>query len=245
MTSPQPGANAKSKPGVKRHYPRRRDLWVLRVEQRGVRAVRGAEGEDGRGGGPPQFDPARLRRTVRNIAERLRVVRFDTRRPPRRRNPAKGAGSWFEEGDQHIAPGRGDGGVGRRPPFGCGLECVRARAALDRIEGVVDGQVGDRVHTRFVEWVVGGSEAGGDGGLAGILVPGADRIRPDRRMGVRRSRDCRRCRRRDQADQKCSHTHVSLLSARALSAGASETAYTPGLFRSVSGRRSISPRGTG
>ena len=154
---------------------------------------------------PPQFDPARLRRTVRNIAEGLRVVGFDA--GDRRGDAASGKrfGELVEQCDQHIACGRGDGGVGRRPSLRCGVECVRARAVLDRIEGVVDGQVRHRVHTRFVKRVVGGSEAGNDGGLAGVRVPRGDRVRL---MGVRRRADRGEYRQRDEHDETCP-THLS------------------------------------
>ena len=44
------------------------------------------------------------------------------------------------------------------------------------LSGIVDGDVHDRVHARFMEWVVEWRDAGRGGGFAGVLVPGEDGI---------------------------------------------------------------------
>ncbi len=164
-----------------------RALGVVGDDQGSVRAVRGAQGEDGRGGGLSDLDPARLGSTVRNRAERRGVVRFDARDACGAACRREGCRRRVEQCDQDVACGRGDGGVGRRPSTRSPAECVGTRAAVDRVQGIVDGDMRHCIKTRFVERVVVGRHAGSDRGLTGVRVPGGDRIGSDLGVGVRGS----------------------------------------------------------
>ena len=100
------------------------------VQQRGVRAVGGPEGEHGRRGGLPHGHAAVLRRAVRDRVERGRVVGLhardagvDARLRERRLQLA-------EHGHEHVARGGRHGGVGRRTALRAGVVHVRLRAAI-------------------------------------------------------------------------------------------------------------------
>ena len=79
-----------------------------------------------------------------------------------------------DERDQHISCRRSNCGIRRSAWFRLHVERVRTRAAVDGIQGIVDGYVHHGVDTRFVEWVVERSYAGRSGGHASVCVPDGD-----------------------------------------------------------------------
>ena len=81
-----------------------------------------------------------------------------------------------DERDQHISCRRSDGGLRRSARVRPHIEGVGTRATVNRIEGIVDGDMHHRVEARFVEWVVEGSEAGRGGRHSGVGVPDDDGI---------------------------------------------------------------------
>ena len=81
-----------------------------------------------------------------------------------------------DERDQHISRRRSNRGIRRSARVRLRVEGVRARAAIDGIERIVDGDVHHRVDARFVEWVGEGGEARRGGGHAGVCVPDDDGI---------------------------------------------------------------------
>ena len=81
-----------------------------------------------------------------------------------------------DERDQHIPGRRGNCGIRRSARFRLHIEGVGTRATVNRIEGIVDGDVHHRVDARFVQWVGERSDAGRGGSHTGIYAPDGDSI---------------------------------------------------------------------
>ena len=197
MTSPQPGANANGRAGCEAVLAGSGALRVGGVEQRRVRTVRGAQGEDGRGGGLSDVDARASWPAVRDRGERRRVVGLDARDARVDARRREGSGSWPRSVTSTSRAAAATAASGEAPRFDLGVERVRTGAPVDGIQGVVDGHVHHGVQPRFVQRVVAGRDARRERGLAGIRVPGDDRIGSDRPVGVGRGDDRRESRRRD------------------------------------------------
>ena len=134
-------------------------------------------------------------------APRLRAHRSGSQRAPPRSRPRRsrrrrrctpagtGNGSCRSTGTSTSRAAAATAASGDAPSSRPGVERVRTGAAVDGIERVVNGHVRHRVHARLVERVVVGRDAGGESGLARILVPSVDRIGPDGGVSLRRTRD--------------------------------------------------------
>jgi len=118
-----------------------------------------------------------LARTICDGAERGSIVRFyagDTRSNALR---GKGCGDLANEPDKDIMSRCRYRGSYRGACQRWNIECIRTRAPVNRIQRIMNGYVHHRVHPRFVEWVINGSNTDGLGGFTGVLIPIRNRIR--------------------------------------------------------------------
>ena len=81
-----------------------------------------------------------------------------------------------EERDEDIARRRRHGGLRRRAWRRRLVKRVRPKPAVDRIQGIVDGNMHHGIEPRFVEGVVERRDAGLRGGHARVGVPDGDGV---------------------------------------------------------------------
>jgi hypothetical protein len=90
-----------------------------------------------------------------------------------------------DERDQDISCRRSNCGIRRSAWCRRPIEGVGTRATVNSIEGIVDGYVHHCVDTRFVEWIVEGSDTGRSGSHTGVCVPDGDCVAAGRGDGDR------------------------------------------------------------
>ena len=152
-------------------------LRAREVEKWPHRAIRHPQVEDGGRSGPSHHNPLRLGLASGDGGECRGIGGFgagdacvDARLRVELERQLR------DERDQHISRRRSHCRIRRSACLRLRVERVRARATVDRIERIVDGDVHHRVDARFVEGVVEGGEARRGGGHTGICVPDGDGI---------------------------------------------------------------------
>ena len=129
-----PCGKSKSWSGVSEPSPTRR----ARMAAADAGPTRSPPSWRDRGGSGPAPPRSRLRRGDAGVATRL----------------WKRRGNLRDRRDQDVTRRGGNRGVRRSARGSDGVEGVRTRTALDRVQRVVDGHVHHRVHTRLVERIV-------------------------------------------------------------------------------------------
>ena len=146
----------------------------------------GPQGEDGGSSGPSHLNAQHLALIIGDGAERRCVGGFDAGETCIDASlSVELERQLSDERDQHISRRGSNRGIGRSARLRLRIERVGTRAAVNRIEGIMDGDVHHGVDARFVEWVVEGSEAGRCGGHTGVCVPDGDCIGVQRRRAER------------------------------------------------------------